>query len=123
MEWKGVMTLIGIGGQVKCEPLRHSLSPCLPLSLSLRSFYHVCLFFSNNCIMRRTQPQQLNYTFVSIISPAGTLIIICLSYLNDLCWLPVMPRCLPPRESVQLSQTACHTVSFTDWNSHKSAII
>lgn len=35
MEWKGVMTLIGIGGQVKCEPLRHSLSPSLQLSLCL----------------------------------------------------------------------------------------
>lgn len=35
MEWKGVMTLIGIGGQVKCEPLRHSFSLSLPLQLSL----------------------------------------------------------------------------------------
>lgn len=34
MEWKGVMTLIAIGEQVKCEPLRHSLSPSLSVSLS-----------------------------------------------------------------------------------------
>lgn len=41
VEGKEVMTLIGIGGQVKCKPLRYS--PQLSCCLSL----HVVLFYSN----------------------------------------------------------------------------
>lgn len=89
------MTLIGIGGQVKCEPLRHSLA--LSHLLSHSSFHPVCLLLSLLFPQSVTWWSAKNCPPANLLifqyprNPTRTLIVIYLSYLNYLCWLPVMP--------------------------------